>query len=265
MDQEQNTKSKVNKLYMGIVGAFVISLTSTILLICPASAQNYKTVLDVPEGMTILNISATEREEVEQDLLIANLRYEVKNQDQSVVQDQINKTMAKALKRAKTYSTIKAVTQQYQIYKTSYDPNPHDNIRKKVPTWQGNQGLMLKSKTADDVLKLVGELQTMGLVTNGLSFKVSPELYDKTFDALLEKAITKLQTKAERAGKALGKTKIELIDVNVNGGGRHIQPQYHHRAMMDEGIAMSAGAAPVASAGESNVSLTVSARARLSQ
>ena len=39
----------------------------------PAAAQDYQTVLDIPEGATLVSLSATERVEVDQDLLVADL------------------------------------------------------------------------------------------------------------------------------------------------------------------------------------------------
>jgi predicted secreted protein len=75
-------------------------------------------------------------------------------------------------------------------------------------------------------------------------------------------ALKKLTAKAQIVAKTLGKTSVELVDVNVDMGGP-IQPMYNKAVMMRaEGMAMDeAMPAPVAEAGESTLSLTVSARA----
>ncbi|GJL84282.1 MAG: hypothetical protein DHS20C02_00570 [Micavibrio sp.] len=223
----------------------------------PANAQDYKTLLDIPEGATLVSLSATERVEVEQDLLTANLRYEAENTSAKELQDEINKIMQKAVDEAKKVKSVKVSTQQYYVHEYRRD--------KHAPrVWRGNQGLQIKGKTADELLELAGELQEMGLKMNGLSYSVSPDLMEETRENLLEETLIKLKSKAERTAKALGKSKADLLQVNVDmGGGHYAQPQMM-RTMAHAEMAMdSKMAAPVAAPGQSNITLTVSAQALL--
>lgn len=222
----------------------------------PAAAQVEDPILSMPDGQVILNISATERREVEQDLLVATLSYSATNKDSRELQNEINLIMAKALETVKKVKTVKVNTGSYQVYETQ-DP------RTKEKKWQGSQSLTLKSKEADDVLELAGKLQDMKLNMNGLSYMLSPETAVEIQDNLMEDALKQLQTRADRAAKALGKSTAELRDVNVQGGGIPYQAKSYARGMvMMESAAMDM-AAPVAESGEETISMSVNARAIL--
>ena len=58
----------------------------------------------------ILNISATERREVEQDLLVANLQYSAEGPKARDIQNEVNEAMAKAVKEAKKVDEVKINT-----------------------------------------------------------------------------------------------------------------------------------------------------------
>ena len=250
----------------------VFSLLAATALTLPApftaQAQDYKTILDIPAGQTIINLSANERVEVQQDLLVASLRFESENVSPKALQDEINKIMTKALDLAKTYKDVKVETDQYYVY--PYDPEPPKPLKdgekpsKSIRTWRGSQGLTIKSTTANQVLELTGALQEMGLSMNGLNYTISPALIEKTQDSLMEIALAKLQAKAERTAKALGKSKADLVEVNVDVGGNYYPQPMMMRAMaMDAGAVMEKAAPPVAAPGQSDINLTVSARAVL--
>lgn len=238
-------------------------------LVKPAAAQDYKTILDIPEGQTLVNLSASERVEVEQDLLVATLNYNTEDDDPRALQDRINTLMAKAVEKAKAYKDVKVTTQQYYVYPYDYDPHPRpytpgEPPRKLERKWRGQQGLSLESKKAGDLLKLTGELQEMGLAMNGLNYTLSTELLESTQESLLEAALKKLTAKADRTAKALGKTKADLREVNVDMGGYYPQPMMRTMAMEGAAMAMDAKmAAPVAQPGQSDITMTVSARVLL--
>jgi len=224
-----------------------------------ARAQDYQTILDIPAGQTLVNLSATERVEVEQDLLVATLQYESQDKDPRALQDRINEIMKKAVAAAKTYPDVKVSTQQYYVYQNEQYDNEG---RPTVKNWRGQQGLQLESKQADALLKLTGELQAMGLVMSNLNYTLSQDLLEKTQESLLEAALKKLQSKAIRAAAALGKTKADLLEVNVDMGGGHY-PQPMPMMAREASMGMAKMDAPVADPGESDITLTVSARAML--
>jgi len=237
-------------LLLAVLGLFLISAQD-------ASAQDYKTLLDIPEGATLVNLSVTERKEVEQDLLIANLSYSAEDFDRVKVQDEINKAMAAAVKKAEKVEEVKFSTQNYYIH--SYNPDPRASRR--VEKWRGSQGLQIKGTESGALLELVGALQADGFTMDGLNYTISPDLMEETQNAMLEAALTKLTTKAGRTAKALGKGNAELLQINVDVGGYRPQPKMMAGRMMAMDAAPEAMSAPVAAPGESDITLTVNAQA----
>lgn len=240
---------------------FLTAFLACLTFVFPAAAQDLPTLLDIPPGQSLVNLSATERVEVDQDLLIANLEYQARNVQATALQDEINKKMAAAVEAARKVESVKVSTGSYYVYQ--YDPD-HNNPRNPLE-WRGSQSLQLKGKKADDILKLVGELQEIGLSMQGLSYTVSPELMEETQNSMLEAALGKLKTKADRTAKALDKTSAELLNINVDiGGGMHYAaPMMARAGMMMDSAAEAKMAAPVAAPGQSDITLTVSATALL--
>ena len=238
---------------MRLLLTFALLLTFSL----PAMAQIQDPILTMPDGQVILNISATERREVEQDLLVANLSYVATNADARALQNEINEVMAEALKTARKVSDVKINTGSYQVHE-------RHKPRTKEKEWRGQQSITLKSKDSEKLLKLVAKLQDLKLNMNGLNYTLSPETAIEIQDALMEDALKQLQTRANRAAKALGKSSAELRDVRVNGGGVPHHPVAYSRGMIAQAaVAESAMAAPVAASGESTITLTVNARAIL--
>ncbi len=229
-------------------------------------AQNEQSI--VKPGQTVLNISANERQMVQQDQLIASVRYEIDGDDPKTLQSKINAQMAKALEAAKKHPDVKVSTDNYYVYPYNPDqydhPDPDQRLehnKKKSVIWRGAQGLQLTSKNSEELLELLGKLQAMGLQTNNLSYTLSTEVFEKVRDSLMESALKKLSEKADHAAKALGKKDVELVEVNVDAGYPQA-PVMMMRAEMS-GAANAKMDMPVASPGESEIVLTVSARAIL--
>lgn len=222
-----------------------------------AKAQTQDPLLALPDGQVILNISATERREVPQDLLVATLSYTATNRNSRDLQDEINSAMKQALDKAENTKDVKVNTGAYNVYERTEQ-------RTKERLWHGSQTITLKSKNSDAVLKLTGVLQDMKFNTNGLSYTLSPESAVSVQDSLMEEALKQLQTRANRAAKALGKSSAELRDVNVQGDNNYPQPMAYARGnIMAMESSDGAMAAPVAASGESTITLSVSARAIL--
>ncbi len=229
-----------------------------------AMAQDATGLALPPDGSTIINFSATERRTMPQDLLMASLRIEIDDKSDPVkVQKKINEAMTKALEMTKGVKDFKVSTGAYSVYK--YDNpiivNAQTGEQKSDPVWRGTQTIDIESKNAAKLLDVVGKIQGMGFAMNNLAYTLSQDVMEATRDELMVEALKKLQAKAAIVAKTLGKSKVELVDVNVDTGGP-VVPMY--KAMMgraEGAMAMDAMAAPVAQAGESDVSLTVSARA----
>jgi len=250
------------------ISRFVLPLAATALVFIatfnPVMAEDVKS--GNRDGGTYLNISATERTTVREDLLIASLRFEKDGEDAKDVQNAINRLISKAVEMAQKVPEVKVSTEQYYVYQFNPDPRPYDGKgpKEQKMMWRGGQGIQLRSTSSDVLLELTGKLQDMGLLMQGLSYSLSPELQEKTRDSMMEAAIEKLKLRAHRAATALGKKNIELVEVNVDSenGMPPMQPMMM-KTMRAEMASMDSMAAPTAAPGEAEITMTVSATALL--
>ena len=87
-----------------VVAALALAVTPTSL-----TAQEDSLRLP-PAGHTLLNLSASERMTLPQDLLTATLRVEARSAEPRKVQDDINKAMTAALALTKTVAAVKTTS-----------------------------------------------------------------------------------------------------------------------------------------------------------
>lgn len=242
---------------MRLILVFAFLLTVPTL----AHAQYKDPVFELNGNESLLHISATESREVDQDLLIATLRIEVEDANNRTVQNDVNKGMKAALDLAKSYKDVKAITRGYNVHQ--YDKNAGKRDRPRELVWKGSQSVQLKSKNADELLELAGKIQNAGFLMDGLSYTLSPEVAAQVQDEMLEAALEKLRTRAERAAKALGKKEAELKEINTQGNYTPAQPVYHRGVRAEMAVMSDKMAAPVASAGETTITMNVNAKALL--
>lgn len=245
----------------------MIALAALCLLFTaiPAMADERADLGLPPEGHTLVNLSATENKTLKQDLLVASMRIEVKNDSNMTVQKTINETMAKALALVKKYDTLKIETGGYSLYE-HHEPiidSKTGKVNGHEKQWRGAQTLTIKSVDSESVLKATGQVQELGFVMNNLQYTLAPETAEKERDALVVLALKKLKTKAAVIAQALDKSGYELADVSVDSAMPHPPMPYARGMMKMEMAADTAMAAPSAEAGESTVSLTVNARVLL--
>jgi predicted secreted protein len=232
----------------------------------PAFADDDKKTENEVAG-TFVTLSASDQKKVEQDLLVASLRIEIDGKDARKVQDEINKAMQKAMDIAKSDAALKVSTGNYYVY--SYDPNPSptplsNSEMKKRLVWKGSQTIDIQSKDAQKILDGVGKIQDLGFAMNGLNYMLSPELGEAQRDELLVGALNKIQKKAGLIAKTLGKSGYDIVEVNIEGSYMpQPQPVMMMKAARADMAMESAVSAPVAAPGESDVSLSVSARVLL--
>jgi predicted secreted protein len=221
------------------------------LLTVPVSAQNINLL---PEGQTLITLSVTERVQVEQDTLVATLRVERDHRDAVALQSEINAAMAQALETAEGDEAVKVSTGYYSVYQ--YNTSPQGGRNNEV--WRGSQSLTLEGQDAAKILALAGEIQEQGFLMSELSYVLSTARADEVRDSLMESAIARATANVERAARAMGKTDVDIAVLDLDAALGYAQPM-----MMARGVAMDAMemAAPVAEAGESEVSLTVRVQA----
>lgn len=222
-----------------------------------AHADTHDPIFSLPEDVTLLNLSARASRTIDQDELVATLRASHKDRSVTAVQNKVNELMQKALSNAKKSASIKVTTGSYQVYERV-------EARTKETLWTAQQNLTLRSLKSDQLLKLAQSLQSMGLQMVNLSYQVSSLRYAKVKDELLDEALRRLQTQANRTAKNLGKKGARIVEVSIQDDTGNLPSETaftaRSRSMM---MADSVGSAPVAAAGESELSVMVSGRALL--
>ncbi|MFN3826978.1 MAG: SIMPL domain-containing protein [Micavibrio sp.] len=248
----------------------LIGLTVLPASLNPAVAQEK---ISFPgSGDTILNLAATERTVVTQDMLTATLRIEEESADATLVQGNINSRMKELLALAKAVTSVKTATGHYYVYQYTpprpeplsppVDGTPHEKPEEPPAVWKGSQSLIIEGTDAQALLQLAGTLQQKGMIMDNLSYGLSPEKAEETKDSLMEAALSKVKAKADRAAKALGKNRAELIEITIDTEDMPAHPPVMMRAMAMDG-AMEKGGTPSAEPGETDINLTISARALL--
>lgn len=222
------------------------------LLPLAAGAQNLNLL---PEGQTLITLSVTERVQVEQDTLIATLRVERDNRDAVALQSEINAAMAEALESAEGDAAVKVSTGYYSVYQYSTAPQGGRNN----DLWRGSQSITLEGQDAARILALAGEIQAQGFVMSELQYTLSTARADEVRDSLMESAIARATANAERAARALGKGEVDIAVLDVDMALGYAQPMLMARGVAYDAVAEMA--APVAEAGETEVSLTVRVQA----
>lgn len=240
-----------------------LALLASAFLAAPAFAQ--ETIALPPSGTTIVSLNATERTQLTQDTLNASLRMEIDGTSAQDIQDKINKAMAKALEEAKKVSDVKTSTSGYYVY--AFDdgqPDPKTGrIVNPVKKWRGSQSIELESKDSTKLLDLAGKIQGMGFVMGGLNYSLSTVKAEQARDAMIAQAIKTLNEKAKVVQTAMGKGNFEIIDMNIDSNMPTAYPMYKTMRMEMAGAPAADMSAPVAQAGESEVSLTITARVLL--
>jgi predicted secreted protein len=243
--------------------AFVRLVRSiSLFLLIPASsavlAQNEFSLGALEPGQLLLNLNATEQRDVAQDTLNASLQYSAQGRNRADLQDEVNTAMRKALDILEDADGVEYFTTQYQVYVIEAGRPSRTDVEN--PVWRAQQDIALTSMNSDALLEVMGLLQAAGLVVTSQYYSLSTERYEEVAASLMEAALAKLQSRANEAAAGLGKSGAELIEVSLDGS-----PNF---AFRERAVAYSMDAAamapPVAVPGETQVSMTVSARAVLS-
>jgi predicted secreted protein len=239
--------------------AFSLVCAISFLHFSTAQAQNQFSLGELQPGQLVLNLSATEQQDVAQDTLNASLMFSTQGRDKTEIQNEVNVAMSKALDILKGTTGIEYNTSQYQVY--IFDPAEPSRRDINNPTWRAQQAIQMNSLDSGALLEVVGQLQGSGLVVSSLYYSLSAAKYEEVAGELMLAALHKLQERANTAAEALAMSEAKLVEVSLDGSPNFA---YKERFNVSMARADAAVAPPVADPGETQVSLTVSARAVLS-
>jgi predicted secreted protein len=222
-------------------------------------AQNEFALGTRQPGQLLLNLNATEQRDVAQDTLNASLQYSAQGRDRTALQDEVNRGMRKALDILEDAKGVEYSTTQYQVY--IVDAGRPTRADVDNPVWRAQQEVALTGMDSNALLEVMGQLQAAGLVVTSQYYSLSTERYEEVASDLMQAALAKLQSRANEAAAGLGKSTAELVEVSLDGSPNFA---FRERAVYAMAADAAAVAPPVAVPGETQVSMTVSARAVLS-
>lgn len=251
------------KVFMKIIKSYVLVFGFLSIIISPSGfSQSSFDLTQLESGQLLLNLSATEQISVEQDTLNASLAYSVQGREKISLQNDVNTKIADALELVEAIPELQNSTGQYYVYIIQPGRPSRNDIEN--PIWRAQQSLQLSSRDSEKLLEAAGELQSSGMEINRLNYSLSEEAFEQTSDSLLSIALEKLESKANEAAKLLNKSSASLVEVTINGDRNTGFFQPRMEMMMEASQADIPFESPTAVPGQSEVSLSISAKALLS-
>lgn len=215
-------------------------------LIAASLALTLQFVASPATAATILHLSSSATVKVMPDQLTATLAAEANAVTPADAQATVNTMISKTLALVHSIGSVTASTGSYSVWHVS-DPQSE---------WRATQTINLDTTDGRVLLSLVGTLQSNGLAVSSLAWNLQRQTAEKAQDKAEAMAIAALRDKAERAAKLLGMHFAGFRTVWLTPP-EGFPP---HPAAMMQGRAMPE---PNAVAGETSVTATVTAEARL--
>ncbi|MGA3005376.1 MAG: SIMPL domain-containing protein [Acetobacteraceae bacterium] len=200
---------------------------------------------------TILKLSETATVMVTPDELAASMRTEAVAPTAQDAQRRVNELMAGAIAAAKKVDGIVVSTGGYNVWRIAASPTDRNE------RWQAGQSLNLTGKDAEAMLKLVGDLQQMGLVQSNLFWRLSRDSERKARQDATRQALSTLRSRADEAAEILGLRFESFREVRLDSVA---PPPILPRLQMAARATMAAPAPPPNAEGE-DMPVTASAEA----
>ena len=200
---------------------------------------------------TILKLSETATVMVAPDELAASMRVEAISPTAQEAQRRVNELMAAAIAAARKLNGVVISTGSYSVWRVATSPADRNE------RWQSGQSLNLTGKDAEGLLKLVGDLQQMGLVQSNLMWRLSRDSERKARQDATKQALSTLRARADEAAGLLGLQFASFREVRLDSVA---PPPILPRLQMASRAAMAAPAPPPNAEGE-DMPVTASAEA----
>ena len=242
-------------------GNFRLTCLALILISTSCFSQSSFDLTKLDSGQLLLNLDETEVVSVEQDILNASLSYSAQGNEKISLQNEVNKNMAAGLEIIDSVSGLEYSTGQYYVYAINSGMQSQNGTG--IPVWRAQQGIKLSSSNSSQLLEIVRQLQAAGLVVNRLSYSLSDQASMQASESLLSIVLSRLERKARDTADLLGKNIFSLIEVTIReNGNKGFEPRME--MMRASQVDSQQFEQPSAVPGQSEVSLSVSAKALLS-
>jgi predicted secreted protein len=200
---------------------------------------------------TILRLSETATVMVVPDELAAALRAETTAPNAQDAQKRVNEMMRDAIAAAKKVDGVIVSSGGYNVWRVG--PTPGDRVER----WQAAQSLNLSGKDSAAMLKLVGELQQMGLAQGNLVWRLSRQTERTARQDATKQALSGLRGRADDAAEILGMKFASFKEVRLDSVA---PPPIMPRQAMTTRASMAAIAQPPSAEAE-DMPVTASAEA----
>lgn len=204
------------------------------------------TVAETSDAYNRVRLSAEAAQEIENDLLVAELYAEFQAGNAAHAAKEVNKAINWAVDEAKKIDGIEVRTLDYRT-SAVYD-------KTRIKGWRASQSLHLESGDSEKLGELIAVLQEK-LAMRNLGYQVSRSAKDAALKKLTDEAILAFRQRARQSASAFGFEDFRIVDVSINTGNVPPPVPYLRGNMM----AMEAKAAPAAiEAGSSTLTVSVS-------
>lgn len=200
---------------------------------------------------TILRMTEAATVPTKPDQIVAQLQASATASTSAEAQQKLNVMMTAAVARARQVPDVTLRTDSYHVWRIEMTQSD------RYGKWQANQSVMLTGTDGPALLALVDALQQMGLTTNQLSWRLSPEATKTARRQATEIAVKALRARADEAAGWLGLRFVSFQEVRLDGAAPGPAPIM--RRAMAPGMAVPASVPPAAEADNVNVGVAVEA------
>jgi predicted secreted protein len=201
-----------------------------------------------PLQYNVVNLQASARREVPQDLLRATLFVESQDSDPAALNKRLNTWMNEALQDSRAFATVKVSSGNRQSWPV------YGKQGRTIEGWRSRAELRLESRDFAAAGLLLAKLQKQ-LQIGQLDFSLSDSAMQQAEAALLTDALAAFRAKAQVVQGALGSKGYRVVQIHVQPGMEGSPPPMV--AMRKGMLAAAAMPAPEVEGGEMVVSVTV--------
>lgn len=153
-----------------------------------------------------VSLSVSAEKYVANDKISAQMYAEREGEDVSQIASEVNQSIAWALDVVRGVDEVTAQTTDYYS---------HPVYREQTAIgWRTRQSIKLESRNAAQLSQLIGELQQR-LALSSLSYSVSHEVRAREENALITRALSSFQQRAQLITKQLGRSNFRIVHIDV--------------------------------------------------
>lgn len=185
-----------------------------------------------PLNYDVVNLDASARAEVANDLLMATLFVEKTNNDASKLAAEVNRTLNQAVRLVHEFPGVKIETGAQSTW-------PVYDAKNRLTGWRTRAEVRVESKDFDAASRAIAKMEG-NLQLSGIHFVLAPDTATATENRLIDAALKAFDGRADIVAKSMGARAWRAVNININAGNNR-PPMPLMRAM-----AMKADAAEVA-------------------